>query len=83
MALPKAGLAEKLEVGHQAQVEEIEKLIDEKLAKDYTGQELFYIPFRSSPHTKVIDELKRRYADAGWSLDFRCTQHDGCTIELR
>ncbi|MFA6383361.1 MAG: hypothetical protein WCX17_02970 [Parcubacteria group bacterium] len=82
MALKKEGLAEKLQREHEAEVKKIEKLIDDKLARDYTGRPIS-VTLETYPHEKVRQELTRRYKEAGWTIEFKDDQRDGPFITLQ
>jgi hypothetical protein len=82
MAITRKELDNKLESIHPNQVEELEKLFDKKLLSEYTGRPII-ISLSEMPHKNVCGELKRRYAKAGWKINFDNGERLGNYVQIR
>lgn len=75
MVVKKSDVISNLTTSQQKQQDRIEKIIDEKLIKEYFCGHTLKINLDKLPHMKVVHNICERYKDAGWNIKFKNMPH--------
>ncbi|MBI4147656.1 hypothetical protein HY490_00020 [Candidatus Woesearchaeota archaeon] len=82
MAISPTELTNRVKQADKTKVEHLEKQIDKFLQESFDGQgAVIWEPSDGVRH-QVLDELRRRYGGAGWSVQYVRDQRDGVGLSF-
>ena len=82
MAIKKSDLINSFTEEQKRQITAIEEMIDKKLKSEYIKGKKIVVSLDKNPHTRVSNEIKSKYKEAGWKIELESSQFDGSWFEL-